>query len=158
VCISKKLFVSIIIKDIFVVNYVSGYMPSDKQKITVAVLLLVSFLSYSFYIYTSLPVKESPVSNKASDGKQLWQQYNCNACHQVYGLGGYLGPDLTNVYSKRGANYISSFLKSGTAIMPNFHLSDSEIESLTAYLQNIDSSGKADPRTFKIHFDGTIEQ
>jgi len=41
-------------------------------------------------------------SEKALQGQQLWQQNNCFSCHQIYGLGGYLGPDLTNVYSQRG--------------------------------------------------------
>ena len=134
------------------------FMPSDKQKLTVAIVLLVSFLTYSFFIYASLPVKAPPVTAKVGAGKMIWQKYNCNSCHQVYGLGGYLGPDLTNVYSRRGEAYIAAFLKSGTAIMPNFNLNKHEIESLTAYLQNMDSSGKADPRTFKLNYDGTIEQ
>ncbi len=133
-------------------------MPTDKNKITVAICLLIGFLAYSFFIYASLPVKDAKVSAKIAAGKLLWQKYNCTACHQVYGLGGYLGPDLTNVYSLKGEAYISAFLKSGTAIMPNFNLNKAEIESLNAYLQNIDASGKADPRTFKLYYDGTIEQ
>lgn len=133
-------------------------MPSDKNKITVAIFLLMAFLAYSFFIYGSLPVKVPPVSAKVGEGKLLWQKYNCSACHQVYGLGGYLGPDLTNVYSKRGTDYIAAFLKAGTTIMPNFNLNQQEVEALTAYMQNMDSSGKADPRTFKIKYDGTIEQ
>ena len=134
------------------------FMPSDKQKLTVAIILLISFLAYSFFIYVSLPVKVPQVSAKVGEGKMLWQKYNCNSCHQVYGLGGYLGPDLTNVYSNRGSAYINAFLKSGTTIMPNFNLRNKEIESITAYLQNIDASGKSDPRTFKLHYDGTIKQ
>ncbi len=133
-------------------------MPTDKNKITVAICLLIGFLAYSFFIYASLPAKHPKISAKVSEGKLLWQKYNCTACHQVYGLGGYLGPDLTNVYSLKGETYISAFLKSGTSIMPNFNLNKAEIESLNAYLQNIDASGKADPRTFKLNYDGTIEQ
>ena len=134
------------------------FMPSDKQKLTIAIVLLISFLSYSFFIYASLPVKALPVTAKVGEGKMLWQKYNCSSCHQVYGLGGYLGPDLTNIYSTKGSAYINAFLKSGTTIMPNFNLNKQEIESLTAYLHNMDSSGKSDPRTFKLNYDGTIEQ
>jgi nitric oxide reductase subunit C len=69
-----------------------------------------------------------------------------------------LGPDLTNVYSKKGAVYISAILRGGTNIMPNMDLTDSEIEELLAYLKDVDQSGKADPRTFTINTNGTIHQ
>ncbi len=123
-----------------------------------AVLLIVAFVSYSCHLYLSLPVKDKGVTEEISKGKLVWQQYNCNACHQVYGLGGYLGPDLTNTYSLKGPAYISSFLQTGTAAMPNFRLNQQELNALLAYLRNIDASGKADPRTFIIKSNGTIEQ
>ena len=133
-------------------------MASEKQKITVMVLLAFSFFSYSFYLYSSLPVKDRSVDAAADKGKMLWQQYNCNACHQVYGLGGFLGPDLTNTYSLKGKEYIKAFLSAGTITMPNFHLSETEMNALLAWLKNIDASGSSDPRKFTLNPDGTIEQ
>lgn len=133
-------------------------MASDKQKIIVAILLLVAFLSYSLILYLSLPVKDYTIGKESGRGKLVWQQYNCNACHQVYGLGGFLGPDLTNTYSLKGTAYIRTFLRNGTASMPNFHLTDGEINALTAWLKSIDASGSSDPRTFTLNYDGTIEQ
>lgn len=133
-------------------------MFSDKHKLIVILLLIVSFLTYSGFIYKSLPVDDMSVTEETSNGKMLWQQYNCTACHQVYGLGGYLGPDLTNTFSLKGPEYIAAFLKSGTVTMPNFHLKENEIAALIAYLKNIDKSGSADPRSFIINNNGTIEQ
>ncbi len=133
-------------------------MASDKQKIFVFSLLLISFLFYSFYLYTSLPVVENGINEQSSKGKLVWQKYNCNACHQVYGLGGFLGPDLTNEYSKKGEEYIKAFLKNGTVVMPDFHLKENETNELISYLKNIDSTGIADPRTFIINYDGTIKK
>lgn len=134
------------------------HLSSDRQRISVLMLLLSSFLCYSFYLYSDLPVKRINQDREAAAGKLSWQKYNCNACHQVYGLGGYLGPDLTNTYSLKSPAYITAFLQSGTATMPNFHLNGQEMNALLAYLQNIDASGKADPRTFTINTNGTIEQ
>ena len=133
-------------------------MLSDNKKIITALTLLLGFLFYSFFIYSSLPAKNVKVRPEVSNGKLAWQQDNCNACHPVYGLSGYLGPDLTNVYSVKGPEYIKAFLRSGTVTMPNFHLNEEEIKDLLSYLQNIDASGKADPRTFTINTDGTIQQ
>lgn len=133
-------------------------MFSDKYKLIVILLLIVSFLTYSGFIYKSLPASDMSVTEETNNGKMIWQQYNCTACHQVYGLGGYLGPDLTNTFSLKGPEYIAAFLKSGTVTMPNFHLNENEIAALIAYMKNIDMSGSADPRTFIINYDGTIKQ
>lgn len=76
----------------------------------------------------------------------------------MYGLGGYLGPDLTNTYSLRGPAYIKAFLQNGTATMPNFDLNGKEVNALLAYLRDIAASGKGDPRTFTINNNGTIQQ
>ncbi len=133
-------------------------MTSDKTKLIVMVLLITGFLYYSFYIYTSLPVKTYKTTEESNMGKIIWQQYNCSSCHQVYGLGGYLGPDLTNTFSLRGTDYIKAFLMNGTTSMPNFHLTAKEINALLAYLACIDATGKSDPKTFTINKNGTIEQ
>lgn len=133
-------------------------MPAHRQKILILAFLLTAFLTYTGFIYLELPVKSKPVLNEADAGKMVWQQYNCNACHQVYGLGGYLGPDLTNVYTTRGATYIQAFLKTGTGAMPQFHLSEQETSSLLSFLKAIDATGNADPKSFTFNYDGTIEQ
>ncbi len=133
-------------------------MFTDKFKMFVVILLLAAFLSYSFILYDSAPFTTNRHDALSDEGKLLWQQYNCNACHQIYGLGGYLGPDLTNEYSLRGKEVIKAFLKSGTTTMPDFHLSEKEINALTSFLHYTDMTGSADPRTFILHKNGTIEQ
>ncbi len=132
-------------------------MISDKQKITVAAFLLAAFLSYTYFIYRNLPVKsDASAGIAAANGKLLWQRKNCNSCHQIYGLGGYLGPDLTNVYSRQGADYIKAFLVTGTVTMPQFRLSQKELDEIVAFLKQVDASGTADPKSFKINYDGFI--
>lgn len=152
------MLANIIIKDKFVFNYFSDRMFSENKKWITAALLIVTFLCYSFYLYLSLADDEGKGMVNSTEGKMLWQQHNCNACHQVYGLGGYLGPDLTNVYSIKGPAYIRAFLQNGTVIMPNFQLTEQETVALLAFLQDIDASGKSDPRTFIINNNGTIHQ
>jgi len=115
-------------------------------------------LSYSVFLYCKQPKGADSDYTRADHGKMVWQQYNCNACHQIYGQGGFLGPDLTNSYSKRGENYINAFLQSGTNIMPNFHLSDDERNALLRYLKSVDQSGSADPKTFTVYANGSIAQ
>ncbi len=113
------------------------------------------FSIYTWFVY-QLPVNEE-VEPEALKGKMIWQEKNCTACHQLYGLGGFLGPDLTNVYSTMGPEYIKAFARNGTSIMPAFALSDEELSFLTAFLQHVDATGHSDPRQFKISLDGTID-
>jgi nitric oxide reductase subunit C len=129
----------------------------DRQKLFIITVLVVAFAGYSFYLYSALPAMNQ-YNQDADSGRLTWQKYNCNACHQVYGLGGYLGPDITNVYSSKGGVYIRAFLKTGTSIMPDFHLSEKEINDLTSFMKAIDASGRSDPKTFILHENGTIEQ
>lgn len=133
-------------------------MKNHISKVFVLVTLTVAFLAYSIHLYTQKVVEIAPAETLAQEGKILWQDKNCTACHQLYGLGGHLGPDLTNVYENRPVEYIEAFLRSGTYVMPNFNLSEHEIKAFVAFLKYTNLTGTADPTTFKKHINGTISQ
>ena len=82
------------------------------------------------------------MNENAIRGKLLFQKYNCTSCHQLYGLGGYLGPELTTVISQQGKGefYANAFLKSGTQRMPDFHLSEEEVNDLVQFLKYVDKT------------------
>lgn len=108
------------------------------------ILLVISYVGYSFLVYeytapTALPEKE------AKAGLDIWQSKNCQACHQLYGLGGYMGPDLTNIISDstKGVAYAAAFIKAGTARMPDFKFNDDEVKKIIAFLEWVDKSGKS---------------
>ena len=130
-------------------------MLRENIKILAMILLVAGFLTYSGILYSNLPAKDNSTTLQM-EGKMTWQRYNCGSCHQVYGLGGYLGPDLTNTYSIKGPAYIRAFLQHGTRVMPDFGLNESEMTALVAYLQCIDQSGSADPRKLKSDRYGNI--
>ncbi|MBL7931164.1 MAG: cytochrome c [Bacteroidia bacterium] len=112
-------------------------------------------------IYISKPgCINRPEDMNAAEGRLVWQKYNCQACHQLYGLGGYLGPDLTNLVSQKGKDesYIKALIRSGTKQMPSFDLSKEEEIKLIDFLKSTNESGIADPRQFNVHASGMIEQ
>jgi nitric oxide reductase subunit C len=96
---------------------------------------------------------------KAANGKLVWQKYNCQSCHQLYGLGGYLGPDLTNCIAQEGKGelYVKAMIEVGTKQMPAFKLSDQEVTSLMAFLYSINKTGNSDPKSYTIFNNGMIE-
>jgi len=110
----------------------------------VMAIFLVIFGVYNFIIYTSSSKKPVELMSKeAISGQGLWQENNCTACHQLYGLGGYLGPDLTNVISTpgKGPDYVKAFLNSGIKVMPKFSFSEEEKSAVVAFLSHVDGTG-----------------
>lgn len=119
----------------------------------IAISLFLCYVAYSGMVYTggtSHAVMPAPaVSGKVQEGKRIYQELNCAACHQVYGLGGYLGPDLTNAYSdpKRGEAYMRALLKAGGNRMPDFKLRDEQVDALIQYLNYVDATTNNNGRT-----------
>lgn len=112
-------------------------------------MLFVCFLVYSGFVYTTgTEVTQVKPNGGAIQGKLVFQKYNCTACHQIYGLGGFLGPDLTSVLEQGGnrETYIRAILKSGTQRMPNFRLSDEEINGLIDYLKFVNETNNSAAR------------
>jgi len=90
-------------------------------------LLLTIFAIYNIILYTSgASQNDKKLSKKALNGQELWQEHNCTACHQFYGLGGYLGPDLTNVFSDslKTQNDLKNIINSGILSMPKYNFTD----------------------------------
>ena len=76
-------------------------------------------------------------------GRKLFdEKYGCNACHQVSGKGGVIGPDLTRVGDRLRPEWIVYYLHNPKAfvtrsIEPVYSFTDEEIEALTAFLVNL---------------------
>lgn len=120
------------------------------------ITLVASFVGYTILINILCHNKTTtPLTQEVNQGWEIWQNKNCQACHQLYGLGGYMGPDLTNSTSKTDTNYIKAVIKSGTSRMPNFNLSDHEIEKIVAFLKWVDKSGKSAVDLKNVHWTGT---
>lgn len=127
----------------------------------VFLILVSAFLVYSTSIYLR-PMRAKRLSpaleERAAEGRLVYEKFNCQACHQLYGLGGYLGPDLTNVYGDpfKGEPIIRAFVRSGIKQMPAFDISDEELNLLVEFLKSVDAGGVADPRQFEITPTGMI--
>jgi nitric oxide reductase subunit C len=122
--------------------------------------LFAIFGGYNYTIYNGTVAASSAVLGpKALQGQELWHNNNCFSCHQLYGLGGYLGPDLTNAYSVegKGPGYIKAFLDGGVKTMPRFRFTDQQKDALVAFLQEIDATGYYPDHNAAIHSTGWVE-
>ncbi len=98
---------------------------------------------YTSGVYTSgtATSENNPILDAAAiEGKMLWQKHNCSSCHQLYGLGGFIGPDLTTTVSRKGDAYARAIILSGTKRMPHYGLTQQEAEAITKFLFYVDST------------------
>ena len=94
-----------------------------------------------------LPVRASAAvaSGDAARGRQIWDRARCSVCHSLYGLGGHLGPDLTDAHGRLGPDAVRAFVLHGGSVMPAFALDAEELTALLAFLHEVDSGGNFPP-------------
>ncbi len=119
-------------------------------------LLLVGL---TFDTMSQLPQRDNrdQITESVALGKKLWEENNCIGCHTLMGEGAYYAPELANVFDRRGNGDEKTFKqfmkvwmsiqpldKPGRRKMPQFHLTDQEVEALADFLiwtSRIDDNG-----------------
>lgn len=107
-------------------------------------ILVSLFLVYNLTLYTPTGTNKGPtLSTAALNGAKLYQDNNCTACHQFYGLGGFLGPDLTNAMSTGddAQQRVRAFINLGYKSMPKFNFTEEELNDLVQFLTEVDRTG-----------------
>ncbi len=92
------------------------------------------------------------VPAEAALGAAVWRAYGCAGCHTLDGQGGAYAPDLTHIYTARGANYLREFLVNPGAFhpdairtMPRLGLTVAETAQVLAFLQWVEAQVTAFP-------------
>jgi len=117
------------------------------RKTHVAGFLFSAYIIFTVWVYSSGTENRSRPGRMSKDayaGKLLYQELNCSSCHQIFGLGGYLGPELTRVISSpgKGERFVSALLKFGPKQMPDFHLDSLQSYQIVCFLSHVDSSSR----------------
>ncbi len=114
-----------------------------RRSIVIAIVLIILVLAWlwiappRFWLNLTKRVEVSP-----EVGAQLVVQYNCRRCHRIQGEGALKGPELDGILQRTDPMVVRLWLHNPRAIkgntpMPNFHLSDTEIEAIMAYLETL---------------------
>ncbi len=87
------------------------------------------------------------ITAEVAHGKELWENNNCVGCHSIMGEGAYYAPELANVFDRRGAGneeafkgYLRGWINAQPIDvphrrkMPQFNLTDEEIDALAEFL------------------------
>ncbi|PCI09398.1 hypothetical protein COB72_06650 [bacterium] len=103
-------------------------------------ILALAFVLQTYLVYTD-STQTTPLNHQQSAGRQVWLQNNCQACHQLYGFGGFLGPDLTNAAQRLNQSQLESQLVLGQGQMPAFDFDQDQTDSLWAFLVAMNQTG-----------------
>jgi nitric oxide reductase subunit C len=103
-------------------------------------LLLVAL---SFDTVSGLPKSDNRanLTEAVARGKHVWETRDCIGCHTLLGEGAYFAPELGNVYTRRGPDFIKAWIKSqptgapGRRQMPQFNLTEQELDDLVAFFK-----------------------
>lgn len=111
-----------------------------------SVFFFLLFLALTFDTIRELPNLDNreALTEQVVLGKKVWEDNDCIGCHTLLGEGAYFAPELGNVYQRFGnsTEAIVGFIKSrpvdgipGRRSMPQFNLSDEELEAVAAFLK-----------------------
>ena len=120
-----------------------------------AVFFFLLFVGLTFDTTRALPKLDNrgAITEEVAFGKRVWEENDCIGCHTLLGEGAYFAPELGNVYTRFGNSKeaIIGFIKSrpregikGRRSMPQFDLSDEELNALAEFLKyasEIDTAG-----------------
>ena len=109
------------------------------------------FLIFSLWMIFSPPriwinvTKRVDLSEPVRTGEVLVNRYECRNCHIIGDSGGWIAPSLTGITTAMEDELLRQWLREpnsvqGPTAMPDFTLSDSEIEAIVSYLQDVDAS------------------
>ncbi len=87
---------------------------------------------------------EPKLTTAQEAGRRLYQSRNCAACHRIAGAGGSMGPDLSQVGSRRDLAWLHEYVETPrnlnpAATMPGFvpPMSHQEVEWVAQYLSTL---------------------
>ena len=112
----------------------------SKGKAWMLGILALCFVGQTYLVYSD-PTETRVLQGEELAGRRVWLANNCQACHQLYGFGGFLGPDLTNAASRLQKPQLADRLVLGEGQMPSFDLPEDEVEALWKFLSAMDETG-----------------
>lgn len=115
-----------------------------------SVFFILLFLALTFDTMQELPKRDNrgELTESVARGKMVWEVNDCVGCHSLMGEGAYFAPELVNVFQRRAGGdsetfkiYIKGWMQAqplnvpGRRQMPQFNLTDEQLEDLAAFLE-----------------------
>lgn len=130
----------------------TGVRAAPHSEVAVAMRAAIAVVGFAVYAaaVATWPLEPDPVgrSSAAAHGTEsaaadAWRAAGCQVCHSVFGLGGHIGPDLTNVVSRTSTGYVRAMVRAGPPGMPAYRdLDEGTLDLLAEYLERVDRAAR----------------
>ncbi len=132
---------------------VQGTRGGGRERVAAYALAVLCFFALGFVVYRDdaggteqTRGAFARLSERGREGYRLWREQNCHTCHQLYGFGGYLGPDLTHVTRRVKQADFELILLVGVGAMPRADVTGDGLKALFTFLSEMDRSGQGHVR------------
>jgi cytochrome bd-type quinol oxidase subunit 1 len=116
---------------VFVAFFMGGYTREKARK-----PYLVWGTMYMNQKFVGEKTETAAVEGEIS-GEQVYQDWECGACHKLQGSGGNIGPELVDLHESYQLEELIEFLKYPPEDMPPVEAPDEEVEALAKYLLEV---------------------
>ncbi|MBI1207124.1 MAG: c-type cytochrome [Azospirillum sp.] len=115
----------------------------------VCLTIFVALVAQSHWYMVNSSTAKSPLTESVAEGKRIWTERACANCHTILGEGSYFAPELGNVWLRYGGDTDAQAARDGLKgwfqaqpsgvegrrQMPQFHLSDQEMDEVIDFLK-----------------------
>jgi nitric oxide reductase subunit C len=112
------------------------------------ILIFIGLSVHSHYYIVNVSTNKATLTASVAAGKHVWERNACINCHSILGEGAYYAPELGNVMTRWGVaddpeaafEVTKGWMEAqpsgieGRRQMPQFNLTDEEIQNLTDFL------------------------
>ncbi len=117
----------------------------SKRRVSLAIgaVVVVGLLGFELAGAMSAPARQaSELTAVQIEGQRVYKEVNCGYCHTINGIGGAVGPDLSNIASTLTPDQIMAYLSNPDSMVPNtlhpkLQFTPEELNGLTAYLSTL---------------------
>ncbi len=114
-----------------------------KKMLTIGVLALMVLIALGVGGTLSAPARPAgEATQQVAVGRSVYNQINCGYCHSINGVGGTIGPDLTNIGGELSPQAIAGYLQNPHAMIPKslhpkLEFTQEEMQALISYLETL---------------------
>jgi nitric oxide reductase subunit C len=115
--------------------------------------IFLGLTAHSHYYMLNTSTDAKTLTDSVARGKHVWEKHSCINCHTLLGEGAYFAPEVGNVWDRWGGRedpatakeILKSWMQAqpsgapGRRQMPQFNLTDQELNDLSDFLQWTDS-------------------
>lgn len=112
------------------------------------ILIFIGLFAHSHWYIVNVSTDKAGLTPAVAAGKHIWERKACVNCHSILGEGAYFAPEVGNVMKRWGVQddpesafeVLKAWMEAqptgieGRRQMPQFNLTDQEIQELTDFL------------------------